>query len=512
MGNVKGKEPGVFKQSDLIDLGINQVREYPGGCSSPTAPNFNYQTACAGGGFSFPDNKEYSFTTGDQCSACGFYGYNNTACAFNDTSGGGAECECVSSNGSSTGRRCAVRRVAYRGNPAACCLIGASSSQTYNTTGDHWALRPNIKNEWWKIIGDSDYTCDPDATRNCLLQPGTAVTEVAKVCSTLDYEGTKRAWYKQNPTPTEPNGYCYNFVNNAQSQVGKIVLTAAIHEMATSPNYREFGKDNPPNAQMINTLLGLCSTGSAAGVCDGDLANMCSTYTRQDILDAYNKYIQNNNDIASKNLYQACGCHLKPSEYNEWAKVGVDETNVACDPICMLPDVVKQFVNNTQATCNQNLCVIDNVSIDILNSQTGNINFNVVCGNCGGSSGQTCRCIFGDISIFQSGSNTGALNFQQNCGGNCQIPDPKQFGNFINIDCNTGIPNGGPTPSGGGIWNTIKEWFSNNALFVLTVLSIVIVCFIAWLWWYNQPLPPKKLLGDQITLNDLFGGNFEDSF
>jgi hypothetical protein len=183
--------------------------------------------------------------------------------------------------------------------------------------------------------------------------------------------------------------------------------------------------------------------------------------------------------------------------------LGIDETNVACDPLCMLPDVAKQWVNGVQAQCHQNLCIIDNVAINIINSkESGGINFNVVCG-CGQGSG-TCRCVFSDISIFQENSSIlGGLNFQSNCGS-CVKPDPANQGNFINISCDTGLPIGPISPD--TFLGRIIKWFeSNKMLFLFLIVIVIIIGIVIWFIFIREPTKIKKSLGDKVTLNDLFG-------
>ena len=480
-----GSMPGVFTQETLSSLQIGDSMDYPSGCVSG---NGNLENNCYNAGFGFPNqynSPEYEFSSsGTQCltsSGC-------NGCQCGNTSGPGRSCSC---NGVASvyGTKCGAKRKYYNGDIASCLLRQASSSRS-NTTGNCI----DCPNRFWYTIGDNTYTCNPN-----ISIPGNAGL-VANVCSDLTKPLTRASWLQGNPTPTNPLGYCYNFVNAQviDPNSASTVLQAAVNNMVTT--IPDFGISDPNKAQTVSTLLNLCSTGRAAGSCDGALNNMCSNLSREDILSAYKNAITNKNDVASANIYRACGCHLPQSAYAAWANLGIDETNVACDPICMLPNVVKQDVNGQPAVCNQSLCLIDNVAIDIVNSQTGPINFNMVCG-CNGSGG-TCRCIFSDVSIFQENSTVGQLNFSQNCGS-CQIPDPLNPGNFIPVNCNTGIPSGGNIPTTPGLIERILEWFRNHSYFLIFAIFALFVLIV--IYWKNTktriiPKSPESL----ITLADLF--------
>ena len=110
------------------------------------------------------------------------------------------------------------------------------------------------------------------------------------------------------------------------------------------------------------------------------------------------------------------------------------------------------------------------------------------------------------------GSTVNNINFNQNCGGNCQIPDPNNFGNFINVDCKSGLPSGG----GGNIpivsaWEQIKQWIISHKTSIIVVILIIMVVIGALIWWkYYRPRPAPLTLGNKITLNDLFG-NFDET-
>ena len=167
----------------------------------------------------------------------------------------------------------------------------------------------------------------------------------------------------------------------------------------------------------------------------------------------------------------------------------------------MLPNVLPQFSGGTKAFCSQSLCILDNITVDIINSQTGDINFNTLCGNCKGGN---CRCVFSNINIFQSGSSVGNINFEQNCGS-CSTPDPNSPGNFLKMDCKTGIPVNGP-PSEKGFLENILNWISNNKI-KAGIIVLVVFIIVGFSLWYllKSDTKPDKPLSEKITLSDLLG-------
>lgn len=486
-----GRYPGQFKIQDLITLGKGDTLIYPGGC----APNIDFgvgsaKTVCTSNGFSWPDNGEFDWG-GKQggCMMCAAA----WGCAANNLAGNGTPCSC---NAAESGVQCSVIRNKYLGLPVSCALAYYSSGAT-GLTGN------NIGGGFYfnAIHGDFEqYTCDP--TIDAVAQQ----SEVAKVCSQLQYKVCRNAWQTGQPSKSNSIGYCSNYVKYSTPEAGQTVLGAAASAIA------DIGDKNLDTATSTSNILQLCQTGNAAGACDTQLKKLCAGKTRENIFEAYNTYLKKkqNNDptyIVEQNIFQGCACHLDANAYAEWNKLGVDEVNVACDPVCMLPNVIPQFVNKQPAQCTQNLCVIDNVSIDVVNSQiSGNINFDMICGGCTGPPG-SCRCIFSDINVVTSGSQIGGLNLSQNCGNNCQIPDKNHLGSFIRVPCGSSpIPTPTPQPSPSSGWNSIKKWISNNSFLLTVITAIVVIILFALVWWYyfRQPSPPKPL-GDKVTLSQAFG-------
>lgn len=505
-----GRFPGQFSQATLQSLFIGDpALNYPGGC----APYSILTNVCEEYPV-FPDNGEYMSGPTSQTESCyscpsvPLYG-----CAFDDTAGNGKSCDCSGWSSGIIGHRCSVVRNSYRGDPAACCLISKTNSDS-TTTGlvVGWDYM-----DPWKYIGKDDFSCDPNnVLPNCSNDIYAA--EIAnKFCRNIEGKDTQAAW---NPFPSsqEIPGYCWNYVNAAGSKsASQTVLLSAVE------NIKNFGQNDEGYAKVVNNLLQACAAGPAAGICDGTLKKICAVnpstgqpYTRQDIFDAYNKYLSltaaNPNDpkaIAYKNIFQACGCHLPASQYAEWSNLGINEKGSECDPLCLLPSVVGQFVNGVQVPCNQNICIIDNITVDLINSQvSGGINFSSVCGNCSGTSGN-CRCIFSNINVLQNNSTvSGGINFSQNCGGNCFVPSSTVSGELDKVDCATGNPLAGQGFFS-KIWDSIKSWFSSNSTIIIIIIVIFVIVSLFFLWAYSSKSKKTKSVG-QTTLSEILG-DYDDT-
>lgn len=446
--------------------------------------------------FPLAGDSEFELTlSDDDCQMCSlYYGCRN------QSQGAGPLCYCNGAAQWYTGKKCVVTRKKYNADPASCCLV-ANSQNNQLATG----IQNNGLFDWTKV-GNNTNICNPDLIDRCDANAST----IAEYCSNFEgHSGTRNAWAPGQPQQGGTNysrGYCANYVNamNVTNKgAAQTVVTAAVDNLMTKGLFSMY-------PETTSNLLGFCNS---MGACDAQLNSICSAYKRQDVLDAYKKYLEltainpdDPNAIPYKNIYQACGCHLPSSQYSTWNNLGVDQVNVACDPLCLLPNVIPQYNNGTRASCTQNLCVLDNISIDIVNSQTGNINFNTVCGNCStsGTSGSNCRCVFSNINVFQSGSTVGSINFAQNCG-TCSMPDPNNPGNFINIDCKTGMPGGNVVESA---WNKFLKYVSNNKLKVVGIIIALIAITWTMVRWLSGGFDKAKILKtntDSVTLTDLLG-------
>jgi hypothetical protein len=156
----------------------------------------------------------------------------------------------------------------------------------------------------------------------------------------------------------------------------------------------------------IADVISVCQ--NSPGGCDNVLTQKCSGFTRDDLK-------------SNPNMATLCGCFMSDQQYNTYQ--GAFGVQKICDPACVLQSAVKPKdpSNQCQALrCQQSICVIDDVTISILqNSTTGDISFGQACSSCTGGAG--CVCDISDISLTTVQSVVKDINFSQDCGGvtNC---------------------------------------------------------------------------------------------
>lgn len=168
------------------------------------------------------------------------------------------------------------------------------------------------------------------------------------------------------------------------------------------------------------------------GLCQNGLRNTCAIYDAQRI--SFNPSLAN-----------WCGCYLPAEEYQSYSvKYNISPQ---CTPTCnRLGTIPIVGINGDPVLCEQDICLIDNISLNIVNSQIqGGIDIAQVCGNCGpqnnnGVSGQ-CSCVIDNNNVDIINSVIGGnLSLSENCGTiTCNQSNPSGVGpNVINVPCSAG--------------------------------------------------------------------------
>ena len=205
------------------------------------------------------------------------------------------------------------------------------------------------------------------------------------------------------------------------------------------------------------------------GACDDALNQVCASYTRNDLL--------NNNDPV---LQQLCGCHL-PVNTTNYPYTGIGQSNggdIACDPVCSWQNTIG---NAAYQPCTGSACVMDNITVNFINS-SGDVTFSNICQGC--TTGEsTCSCYMSNDFVEFLDSH-GNVNIENNCGKCYTFPegDPE---NATEVPCP-----GSPSPPNGGGSSYIQEFiaFSGTTAGKWTIATgiLVIVLTIAvvtvWLW------------------------------
>lgn len=229
-----------------------------------------------------------------------------------------------------------------------------------------------------------------------------------------------------------------------------------------------------------DTLLNLCTDPRLPGICEEFLISYCENYTRDEV----------NN---SPTLINFCGCYTPPDEDYLQYTLATEECNMgvtgcvsgclpeepgctgqpACDPLChrAMTSQRANTDNGVIITCPQTICVIDDVTINVISSTVpGGINFNTVCSGCGGGDGGSgCLCIIGGVNISSTMSDIGVgTNFNQFCGTNsiCLIQD--SAGNIISQgECQDADIEEIPPPT--------YRAYPNIIIVIIVILAIIIV-------------------------------------
>jgi hypothetical protein len=255
---------------------------------------------------------------------------------------------------------------------------------------------------------------------------------------------------------------CKNYMNDFVNQpdMRKMVQNTVSNYMAKNPAVDyvvpELGgtKKMESDDFYSNVAPYLCS--AAPGTCDNILYDFCEVFTRNDC-------------IRDASIQKLCGCFLRQKEY-PYASQGLDQ--VSCDPICQYNKTIPRGYQTSSGnwekdTCNKNVCILDNITVNLLNSKTGNIDIGQVCSSCGGS-GNACQCWIRNVSIDQINSQTKRINISQKCGNNCYTwaDDTRQN---KKIDCDMDMNQ--------TFFSKYKTYIIGGLVLVFLIIGIVIYFF-----------------------------------
>ncbi|MBS1592674.1 MAG: hypothetical protein JST07_11270 [Bacteroidetes bacterium] len=186
------------------------------------------------------------------------------------------------------------------------------------------------------------------------------------------------------------------------------------------------------------------------------LKEVCKNFTRKDIETSYSSTYPN-----EKILAKMCACNLSSNQYSNFGGKIPPSDYAVCDPLCLASGTVGRYKDFAPEVCNNTNCIIDNTTINFVNSTSGDISFNQVC-----SSGNGANCYFSDNEVFNTASKIGKVKINQNCG-RCFVYNPSSPFDPTEVDCLTG-----ELPVENKIWNYIKE---HKWLIVGISIGIVLV-------------------------------------
>lgn len=123
--------------------------------------------------------------------------------------------------------------------------------------------------------------------------------------------------------------------------------------------------------------------------CVGELTQRCSEYSRQ--------------DISNPILSELCGCYLPEDAYR---------LERECDSICTKIEAIPYVLDGIERVCQRDVCIIDRVTLDLNNANTGDVTIRQMCQSCSGTN--ACLCYIGDVNIL--GDELRNINIEQECG------------------------------------------------------------------------------------------------
>lgn len=224
-----------------------------------------------------------------------------------------------------------------------------------------------------------------------------------------------------------------NIFSSTNSNAAQGVIQASVSNFYTPISSGGLGHLPTDNHPFVTKAIEMCA--QYPGTCDNILSNVCSQYSLDDLDASKNVSTW---DPAGTNLLQTCGCFLPSNQY--YLQNGM---TVPCNTICNFPGTIPQgSTSGKAATCTGGTCVIDDVSIDMMNSYSGSINFNQICNTC--QANQPCTCYLRDIDIQTQNSEYKTQTISGNCTSCFTLSDDTP-------PIATPIPcTGEVTPGGGG--------------------------------------------------------------
>lgn len=121
------------------------------------------------------------------------------------------------------------------------------------------------------------------------------------------------------------------------------------------------------SSSFIDFYWNLCKT--FPQICQRSLTNFCRDIKVPDLLE-------------QPDAVKFCACYMTDDQYQNYEKFNV---NRECTPVCNRKGVIPAVDDNDlPLICEQNLCIIDDLSIELNNVlNPGTINFNQICNSCG---------------------------------------------------------------------------------------------------------------------------------
>jgi hypothetical protein len=408
------------------------------------------------------------------------YGHSGGYCYFHDITNYGEGC-CHGTCGTPFGSKLYCRRVKFAGDDLTCCFKDFSCSGSCFTD-------PGQNN-----------TCSPDSRD---ITQKSCKDKVFDYCTASGVYATDSAdeffnrWLGTEPIGPYGETPCYKalfknlYAGHSYRCQGVPLGPAAISSegykwsqqlfSAMMTKYKQFGgtlfpTPNEGTQIVLNPMIeNICS--EFPGICELALQDICSGQTINTLID----------NIGAQKW---CGCYMPDAQYSEYTNVY--RIGRQCTPSCNMSGAIP--LSNPSGIgslkCTSNICVIDNISIELYASAieggVNGLNFTQLCQSCTTSSAGSCQCTLTGITMEIIDSQIPNLSLNQNCGSGSycynSIKDPSGKMISIRVPCSS-TSNYNPFQSIEE--ENIRLYKSAiNMRFIKSCLIIVIAVFIIIILW-----------------------------
>ena len=383
---------------------------------------------------------------------------------------------------------------------------------------------PTFHNQFWRPFGNTaQCPSGDDACAESSAPPQ------ADACAAIPFAGV--------PTPTG-EAFARNMLEQA---VNKFTAGIGGNLVGSSATAVDQG--------FTNWLLSVCS----------EYPQLCSNFLRTTCKSVTPEVLKVNPNAA-----QWCGCYMPDEEYTSYVNnFGLSKH---CTPYCAAGDVIPLYDANTNTplTCDQGVCIIDDVTITLAKTKFansgngGNLNFNQICNTCSPSgnnglnsntvssssnfnsklaesanfgaftssfkssttntgvsnNGQittnsnaniNCRCIISGYNLVSLGAVIeGGVNISQACNGNVQCYNKVQLNGGSEqqneIDCHGGSTNTNNVIAEAEAALIKRSHDTSNAWVILIIFIVIFIIIILWVLINPRKLPEKDLIYTKETV------------
>ncbi len=388
-----------------------------------------------------------------------------------------------------TGEATKCKRIAFKGDPLGCCFrdLKCNSSSTnefcFADTAKRRTCLPEHRDK-------SSVQCQHLIYQYCTAPNENDAIFFARWLGDVVIDGhlyerpCYHALYRN--LFKEQAGACSELPNsgypNSQGFIwSKDLISGTMKRYTTSGYSLDSRPGEITNVEFNAMLWDICSNNP--GVCQPALNLYCNSATT-DLL------------IRRPGLQPWCSCYLSDATYSKYTNLY--QINKECSPICNVKGVLPlpDDSGTSVKTCQQSICIIDDVAINIAESKVGvdggSISFAQMCGSCGGG---TCSCVFSNTTLTIIESDIDYIGVEQQCSGNskCYSEVVQPDGSIIPVEINcTATDLNAENPYADieqqNAYN--EQQALNKRNWLVLILFILLGLFIVFIWNITSPPPP----------------------